>query len=406
MEALQRSAAPSAPGRPARNPAPVILAPVARTEPPLSEVEAFLSRAKPRCVVHVLPHSEHVTQIYAGLYALHASGRAVVRQSFDPAALRRRLAGTGVDCRIFDENLHGLLVEVEGTRLVFFDVRDGGGFREDILDAVALYAKRSFHRGVRGPSARKTVPLGVNYPVYHDRSTALELAKALRQLDRSRCAVKRVAYALARTVPALGRKLDLPTAGSLAARRERTEPPRAIFLARTWAAEELPGLSPEIIEGLNDTRAGCIRLLRKRFGERFLGGLARSANALKRYPDCVVDEGISTRRRDYLARLRDYSICIATTGLFDSTGWKFAEYLAFGKAIVCEPMKFELPGPIAAGRNFLEFTTPEGCAARVGELLENRDARARMMADNAAYFAEFGAPGAVVARVLHAALKI
>jgi hypothetical protein len=167
----------------------------------------------------------------------------------------------------------------------------------------------------------------------------------------------------------------------------------------------LPGLSPEVVEGLNDTRAGCIRLLRKRFGERFLGGLARSANALKRYPDCVVDEGISTRRRDYLARLRGYSICVATTGLCDSIGWKFAEYLAFGKAIVCEPMKFELPGPMAAGRNFLEFTTPEGCASAVGELLEDSAARERMMADNAAYFAEFGAPDAVVARALHAALK-
>src|SRR3954465_2332537 len=128
MEAPQRSAAPFAPGRFARDPAPVARAPARvlgargeRPPPPLSGVEAFLSRAKPRCVVHVFPHSEHVTQIYAGLYALHASGRAVGRQSFDPAALRRRLAGSGVDGRLFNEKLHGLLVEVDGTRLVFFD---------------------------------------------------------------------------------------------------------------------------------------------------------------------------------------------------------------------------------------------------------------------------------------------
>jgi glycosyltransferase involved in cell wall biosynthesis len=178
-----------------------------------------------------------------------------------------------------------------------------------------------------------------------------------------------------------------------------------VFLARTWDPAELPDMVRGYVDELNDTRAACIRLLRKRFGERFFGGLARSAHALARYPDCVVDADISTRRRDYLARLRGYSICVATTGLWDSIGWKFAEYLAFGKAIVCEPMKFELPGPMAAGRNFLEFTTPEGCASAVGELLENSAARERMMADNAAYFAEFGAPDAVVARALHAALR-
>jgi hypothetical protein len=228
--------------------------------------------------------------------------------------------------------------------------------------------------------------------------------KALRQLDKSKRSVRRFCYSLARLVPSLGRALDLPIVGSLAAPPDEAVPPRAVFFARTWDPDELR-LPRADVEALNDTRAQCIRLLRKRFGERFFGGLARSAHALARYPDCVVDEDTSTRRRDYLARLRGFSICVATTGLSDSIGWKFGEYLAFGKAIVCEPMKFELPGPMAAGRNFLEFTTPEGCAARVGELLEDDAARERMMADNAAYFAEFGAPDAVVARALHAALK-
>ena len=409
MEALQRSAAAAADSPLVERDSPLTetdppLAGV-RREPPLAEVRAFLARAKPSCTLYVYPHSEHVSQIYAGFYALRESGSVALRQAFDPAELRRRLAGTAIDCRSFDDSLHGLLVGIDGAGLVFFDVRDGGGYRREILDEVAIYAKRSFHRAVPGPNARRAVPLGVNYPVYLDRATALELVKALRQLDKSKRAVRRFCYSLARLVPSLGRALDLPIVGSLAAPLDRPVPARAIFLARTWDPGEVPGLRRRDVEGLNDTRAECIRLLRKRFGERFFGGLARSAHALARYPDCVVDARTSTRRRDYLARLRDYSICVATTGLSDSIGWKFAEYLAFGKAIVCEPMKFELPGPIAAGRTFLEFTTPEGCAARVGELLEDGEARERMMADNAAYFAEFGAPDAVVARALHAALK-
>ncbi len=402
MEALQRSAAA------ADLPLTETDAPLAevKADPPLAEVEAFLARAKPSCTLYVYPHSEHVSQIYAGFYALRESGSLTVRQAFDPAELRRRLAGTAIDCKSFDDSLHGLLVGIDGAGLVFFDVRDGGSYRREILDEVAVYAKRSFHRGAPGPNASRAVPLGVNYPVYLDRATGLELVKALRQLDNSKRSVKRFCYSLARLVPSLGRALDLPIVGSLAAPPDRPAPPRAVFLARTWDPAELPGMPRPDIDELNDMRAACIRLLRKRFGERFFGGLARSAHALANHPDCVVDADTSTRRRDYLQRLRGYSICVATTGLSDSTGWKFAEYLAFGKAIVCEPMKFELPGPIAAGRNFLEFTTPEACAARVGELFEGDAARERMMADNAAYFAEFGAPGAVVARTLYAALKI
>jgi hypothetical protein len=95
---------------------------------------------------------------------------------------------------------------------------------------------------------------------------------------------------------------------------------------------------------MNDLRAGCIRALRRRFGRQFLGGFQRSDYACKHYPDCVVDASVSTLRRDYLKCLKSYCIGIATTGLYDSIGWKFAEYAALSKAIVSEPLRFELPG--------------------------------------------------------------
>jgi hypothetical protein len=211
--------------------------------------------------------------------------------------------------------------------------------------------------------------------------------------------------ALARLVPGIARALSLPTTGTLSGDPVHEATPQAIFLARTWDPKEVSAMPLEAVKQMNEIRAGCIRLLRERFGERFFGGFDRSAHALEHYPDCVVDAGVSTRRRHYLRRLRDYSVCVATNGLWDSIGWKFGEYVALGKAIVCEPMKFDLPGPMAAGRNFLEFDTPEACAERVAGLLEGREARERMMANNARYFAEYGAPDAVVARVLYTALQ-
>src|SRR6185503_14569744 len=154
MEALQRSAVAAAAGSPLVErgsplaerdlPLPEARAPLVREKaqlPPLAEVEAFLARAKPSCTLYVYPHSEHVSQIYAGFYALRESGSITVRQAYDPAELRRRLAGTAIDRRSFDESLHGLLVGIDGAGLVFFDVRDGGGYRREILDEVAVYAK-------------------------------------------------------------------------------------------------------------------------------------------------------------------------------------------------------------------------------------------------------------------------
>jgi hypothetical protein len=359
--------------------------------PALCDVQSFLSRARPRCTVYVGAHTGHVLQLYAGLYLLHAQGCIRLHQSFKAAPP--------------SAHPYGLFVEVEGAGLVYFDVHDGANFDAALLQRVSLYAKRAYRSSVHGPAGARLVPLGLNYAAHTDRTGLLELARTLRQLELDAAGAKRLAIALVRLVPRLGGALGLPTSHALSHPSPPREPPRAIFLARTWDPKEVPPLPEAAVREMNDLRADCIRLLRKRLGERFLGGFERSAYALEHYPDCVVGEGLSTRRRHYLRRLRGYAVCVTTNGLWDSIGWKFAEYLALGKAIVCEPMKFEVPGPLAAGRNFLEFATPEACAARVTGLLEAREARERMMANNAAYFREFASADAVIARVLYRVLE-
>jgi hypothetical protein len=378
---------------------------VAPKDPPLSEIKAALARARPACTVYAPVHSEHVLQIYAGLYALHEAGDIRVRQRFAAADLERRVAGTSIDYTNFGESLHGLLVDVEDAGLVFFDVRDGGNYRVDIMDAVDVYAKRAFLPSPNPDHSEKLIPLGLNYSVYHDRTTGLELAKSIRQSPLSPAGAKRLAISLLRIFPSIGRSLGVPTVGALSAPVAAEPPARAIFAARTWVPTEVPPLPTQAVVKMNDFRADCIRELRKRLGSRVVAGFAHSEHARERYADCLLDPQFSSRRRDYLRNLRAYSVCVSTAGLWDSTGWKFAEYVALGRAIVSEPIRFGLPGPMSPGENYLEFTTPEQCASRVLELLEDDGARSSMMTKNARYFAEYGSPEAVVARVLHAALK-
>jgi hypothetical protein len=374
----------------------------AATDIALAEIKATLARERPVCTVYARSSSDHTVQIYAGLHALHAAGTLRLRQRFGAGELARRLGPLPRQEAFTARTLNGVFVDVAGAGLVFFDVRDSAEYYGDVVGRVALYAKRSYRRAEHGAAAKNIVPLGLNYLVYPERAPAAELTRSLMQLDRSSLSVTHLLVSLARLLPAVPPVLGTPTVGSLSPAMDHEMPPKAIFLARTWNA--VAGADEREIEALNDFRAGCIRALRQALGPRFLGGFARTEHACRRYPDCVVDPSLSTLRRDYLRRLRSYPVCIATTGLFGSIGWKFAEYVALSRAIAAEPLRYELPGPIKAGENYLVFTKPEECVAVVARLLADADLRERMMARNGSYYVEHGAPDAVVGRVLHAAL--
>jgi hypothetical protein len=378
-------------------------APPSKRSLALGEVCQALSRAKPKCTLYAFSYSEHVLQIYAGLYALHEAGVIALEQRFAADDLVRRL-GKPVDAKFFSNALNGLFVDVDGAGLVFFDVRDGINYYADIADDLVLYAKRSFRQGAFQPARARFVPLGLNYSIYPDRTRMLELERTLKQLELSMLSLKRLAIALVRIFPRLGQAIGVPTVGSVRAEPDPGAPPRAIFLARAWEPKK-GVLREETVKHLNDFRAQCIRVLRSRFGSDFIGGFARDSYSCRLYPDCVVSADVSTRRRDYLKLLRSYPVCIATTGLFDSIGWKFGEYVALSKAIVSEVLRFELPGPFAPGENYLAFRTAQACVEQVEELFRDDEARARMMRNNSEYYAEYGSPHAVVARALHAALE-
>ena len=184
-----------------------------------------------------------------------------------------------------------------------------------------------------------------------------------------------------------------------------SENPRILFMARLWDPDgEFPGqLTPAMQEerhAINESRAQCIRLLRDAFGERFCGGVTPSAFACRAYADVVLEnEGLS-HKDAYLTFMKQFDIHISTMGLHGSTGWKFAEYLAASKAIVCEPLCYESAGGLADGTHYLSFADPETCVCGVQTLLDD-DKRLAMMRANHAYAETYMRPEAFVRYVLH-----
>jgi hypothetical protein len=177
----------------------------------------------------------------------------------------------------------------------------------------------------------------------------------------------------------------------------RGDRPDILFMARMWDVDgdyagQLSSVKKEERAHINEFRAKCIRLCRREFGPAFFGGVSRSDFAARRYPDLVIEDRSLTKRNHYMKRVKQSAICIATMGLHESIGWKFAEYVAASRAIVTEELRYELPGGFAEGRNYVAFRTPEECVGKIHLLRNDDEYRYRMMVNNYNYYHHYVRP--------------
>jgi hypothetical protein len=105
-----------------------------------------------------------------------------------------------------------------------------------------------------------------------------------------------------------------------------------------------------------------------------------------------------------LNKLREFPICVATVGLNGSNGWKLAEYVAASKAILSEPLVYEVPGEFTHEKNYLQFQTPDELVETAVKLIEDAELRSSMMHANRQYFREYVRPDAMVRNSLKIAL--
>jgi len=81
-------------------------------------------------------------------------------------------------------------------------------------------------------------------------------------------------------------------------------------------------------------------------------------------------------------------VCIATTGLSNSIGWKFGEYVALSQAIVGEKLHVQTFSDLKNEINYHEFNSVEECASQ-GKRLQNKEIRLEMKGANSDYFHNF-----------------
>jgi hypothetical protein len=290
---------------------------------------------------------------------------------------------------------------LDGVAL-FYDLADGYGEilqperYDDQLDACERCFKRSYDREFhnRMRNRWKLRPLGLNYFVTCPGNPLIS-SMDTRQKYTAEEFMSHNSYPAYKAL--LLTRLRDPESGSIEALQQRYP----------WlSAQEALALASQrqdAVERMNQLRIGCVRAGREAFGPRFLGGLECSALAQALAPDLILRPE-QTQKNSFLRLLHENYICVAMAGLDHSAGWKMAEYAAAGRAIVTEPLRYQLPGGFKRGQNYAEYTTPEECVQRLDELLENTPRVHRMEAANFTYYCNHVRPDAMVRNSLRDAL--
>jgi hypothetical protein len=348
--------------------------------------------------------SPHLQQLYTGFQLLHRGG--FIRLSQEARKTPCRYENDAPHLR---DAGHAHLDALLDRRLrLHFDTHDAREIAVGELDSCDFYFKRSYLpaevAALPANQRGKVLPLGLNYRVLPDTKDFFAIRRGLALHGISRASISAFKQALdTRNHFGFQPRLSL-----MESPPDPAAAPNVLFLVAAYDPYDDPQRSPEKIADrtfINETRARCIKLLREALGTRFLGGFGRSTFTLERYGDLVVPAD-ATSQENYLKSLRTHPICIVSAGLHGSTGWKLAEYVAFSKAILCEQLVYETPGPFECGRNYLEFTSPEECLNGAVRLIEDAGLRQELMRNNAAYYRDYLRPDSLLKNALTQALEL
>lgn len=332
--------------------------------------------------VYCMEKTAHLSMPVTGLMMLEAQGK--VRLSFD------------IDPDNRQKFPYAPLLGVNGGgKRIFFDLSDGyGSVEKRVLPWVAEHAdfvfRRSFspaeHEMLPAELQSRMRPLGFHFHVSYPGNP----------IDAVSSWKERKQDLFQRVFNGAPRSYFTPEKFEQAPRR--SEKPTVLFYTRLWHAPKDDELYDSITR-LNQNRIQLVAELKRRYGSRFIGGIQFDPQEFRRCGNLMA--GISaTKRKRYLQVMRKADICVGSTGLHNSIGWKTAEYIAASKAIVSEAFHYQVPGGFKEGLNYLPFTDVEGCLEQIRMLMADPDRTYEMGLANQAYYQANGRPDQVMANAL------
>ncbi|MES2776769.1 MAG: hypothetical protein V4722_21500 [Bacteroidota bacterium] len=321
----------------------------------------------------------HSSQIFTGFGLLETAG--LVRLTFMKGRNYRPLRG--IVCAEFD------------NRRIVYDLGDNPEtVMEEYYRDADFYFKRMAQQHIISKYP-KILPMGLNYPVYDPSDRYLKRAFIMKEkLSVVRAMLNKTSKLsdiLGVKSASASSRLDM-----MQAFPNPMQKPKVIFAGRLWnqfTSDELKNAERNTI---NNQRIEIVRLLKKRFNENFVGGIVEDEFSKKVCPESVLPRNTFTEKGSYNKHLLQCSIGIATPGLETSVGFKFAEYIAFSKAIVTTPINAIVPGKLQAGSHYSVYNDPEACLGQVERLMNDNELRKEMMENNFAYYQQYLRPDKLV----------
>jgi hypothetical protein len=331
------------------------------------------------CEIEYFPNF-HLMQLYSGFFELQRKG--IIDLKIKPVKNNKKAyavvsALINRKHRVYYDNLDGL-TWIPGDVQVNLDYFQKN-YKAD------FYFKRSFSPLMRehSPDNCKVFPLGLNYNVQPHKNLfrySGSVNEKVKYFMKTNRLLKKV------SAKSFFYEQDFEYYPVMPSKKN------VLFLTRLWDPGEAKSQrSVELRTRINKTRIECINRCRKEYGSEFTGGLFIENFASKNYPELIMDNSL-TNKASYLQAVKEHAICIATTGLHNSIGWKMGEYVAASRGIVSEPLKFELPGNFSRDQNYYEFETADKLIEQIEKLRSDETDLLRIMTNNYHYYLNYVKP--------------
>ncbi|MFI3190717.1 hypothetical protein BCS42_05820 [Crenothrix sp. D3] len=344
-----------------------------------------------KCELDYLP-SNHLSQIYTGFEQLKKAG--VIDLSIRYTG--EKTGATKPVLKVKINNKYKVIYDtLDGLNWIKGSIEDNLNYIKTHLDA-DFYFKRSYSKNILKyfPSHCKVYPLGLNYYVESEDFYFVGIKESIKHY------IKEI-YVITKILK-INKNFYTNDFEFYPFVSKET---KILFFTRLWTPDDIIGKHfKSQIESINENRVRYIKACKKEFGDCFTGGLendtysnlhAKGLNA----EDLIVPYSL-TNRKTFLNTIKNHNICITTTGLHNSIGWKFGEYVAASRAIVSEPLAYELPGDFKSPKNYLAFSNEEELISRINLLRENKDLLFEIMKNNFHYYNNYVRPDKLVLNTL------
>lgn len=116
------------------------------------------------------------------------------------------------------------------------------------------------------------------------------------------------------------------------------------------------------------------------------------------YKDFIYDKRLAID--DYIRKTKESVMVFNTPSVCECHGWKLAEYLCMGKAIVSTPLSRELPAPLVHGENIHFVNSTEELYDAVIKINTDTEYRHKLEQGARTYYETYLAPEVVIRRIL------